>query len=232
MGLFDKIKEQASSQFDDLKQKTVDLKDTITDTEKLKEFGKEKYQEFSDNSNAKKQEKAEIKDQIDNLDVSRTYRYQTRKDLKDLTNVLNSGETALYATPGHVKDGIALIVVTDRRLLFSRKGMVFGRSMTDFPLNTINAVSYKMKIRNADVSFTNGAETIVISDIKKSDAPELVTIIKEAMATYKEKDRPNIIVNQTDGNNSNADELMKYKQLLDMGAITQEEFDRKKSELL
>jgi|GEM_PF-793828 len=29
-----------------------------------------------------------------------------------------------------------------------------------------------------------------------------------------------------------ADELLKYKQLLDMGAITQEEFDKKKSELL
>ncbi|KAI7248900.1 hypothetical protein KC345_g11805 [Hortaea werneckii] len=29
-----------------------------------------------------------------------------------------------------------------------------------------------------------------------------------------------------------ADELLKFKQLLDMGAITQEEFDRKKSELL
>lgn len=31
---------------------------------------------------------------------------------------------------------------------------------------------------------------------------------------------------------SNADSLMKYKQLLDQGAITQEEFNRKKSELL
>lgn len=33
-------------------------------------------------------------------------------------------------------------------------------------------------------------------------------------------------------NFSVADELLKFKQLLDMGAITQEEFDRKKSELL
>ena len=29
-----------------------------------------------------------------------------------------------------------------------------------------------------------------------------------------------------------ADELLKFKQLLDMGAITQEEFDKKKKELL
>ena len=32
--------------------------------------------------------------------------------------------------------------------------------------------------------------------------------------------------------NSSADEILKYKNLLDMGAITQEEYDKKKSELL
>lgn len=31
---------------------------------------------------------------------------------------------------------------------------------------------------------------------------------------------------------SSADELLKFKQLLDMGAITQEEFDVKKKQLL
>ena len=33
-------------------------------------------------------------------------------------------------------------------------------------------------------------------------------------------------------NSSNADELKKYKELLDMGVISQEEFDAKKKELL
>ena len=33
-------------------------------------------------------------------------------------------------------------------------------------------------------------------------------------------------------NNSNADEIIKFKQLLDEGIITQEEFDKKKQELL
>jgi len=38
--------------------------------------------------------------------------------------------------------------------------------------------------------------------------------------------------NDSAGKNSNADELMKYKELLDKGAITQEEFDKKKTQLL
>jgi len=36
------------------------------------------------------------------------------------------------------------------------------------------------------------------------------------------------IVNQVSG----ADEILKYKQLLDAGVLTQEEFDRKKQEIL
>lgn len=39
-------------------------------------------------------------------------------------------------------------------------------------------------------------------------------------------------LNQKETSMSNADEIMKYKQLLDGGAITQEEFDAKKKQLL
>ncbi len=41
-----------------------------------------------------------------------------------------------------------------------------------------------------------------------------------------------VVVNDTSETLSNADELKKFKELLDMGAITQEEFDAKKKELL
>ena len=40
------------------------------------------------------------------------------------------------------------------------------------------------------------------------------------------------IINNIQESSTNADELKKYKELFDMGAITQEEFDAKKKELL
>lgn len=42
----------------------------------------------------------------------------------------------------------------------------------------------------------------------------------------------NINQNAIINNNSNADELKKYKELLDSGIITQEEFEKKKQQLL
>ncbi|WP_419724593.1 SHOCT domain-containing protein [Terrisporobacter petrolearius] len=46
--------------------------------------------------------------------------------------------------------------------------------------------------------------------------------IKQYLESYK----PN------NTNNSSADEILKYKNLLDMGAITEEEFNDKKKQLL
>lgn len=56
---------------------------------------------------------------------------------------------------------------------------------------------------------------------KKSE--EIYNYILEKIHEYKEKGTNNI---------SNADEIMKFKQLLDQGIISQEEFDKKKQELL
>jgi hypothetical protein len=46
------------------------------------------------------------------------------------------------------------------------------------------------------------------------------------------KEEPINVINNIQQTATNADELKKYKDLLDSGAITQEEFDAKKKELL
>ncbi len=60
---------------------------------------------------------------------------------------------------------------------------------------------------------------VVISFVKRS--PLIAPTVSE---------QPQVVNNIQE--TSNADELLKYKNLLDQGAITQEEYDKKKSELL
>lgn len=59
---------------------------------------------------------------------------------------------------------------------------------------------------------------------------DLFLQIKEAMDKYKEQE--NNVPENPASPISSADELMKYKALLDSGIITQEEFDCKKKQLL
>ena len=59
-------------------------------------------------------------------------------------------------------------------------------------------------------------------------AEEMVKYIEEKIGEYKRGKNGTTVVQPV----STADELKKFKELLDMGAITQEEFEAKKKELL
>lgn len=62
-----------------------------------------------------------------------------------------------------------------------------------------------------------------------NDLYDIIAVIKAGMNAVKEK---NEIISHSVQNNSSLDEIKKLKELLDMNAITQEEFDAKKKELL
>lgn len=67
--------------------------------------------------------------------------------------------------------------------------------------------------------------TITINSKENEIAEKIVAYIQEKI---KEARQPKVAVAPT----SAADELKKFKELLDMGVITQEEFDAKKKQLL
>lgn len=67
--------------------------------------------------------------------------------------------------------------------------------------------------------------TITINSNENEIAEKMVAYIQEKI---KEARQPKVAVAAT----SAADELKKFKELLDMGVITQEEFDTKKKQLL
>ena len=74
---------------------------------------------------------------------------------------------------------------------------------------------YKIKFGNIDISFVYKVQGIfdeAISKTQGNDANQDNTVIQAAL--------------------SPADEIKKFKELLDMGVITQEEFDAKKKQLL
>ena len=61
-----------------------------------------------------------------------------------------------------------------------------------------------------------------------ADAKEALAYIEQYRSEHKQGGGQTTIINQVSG----ADELKKYKELLDIGAITQEEFDEKKRQIL
>lgn len=122
--------------------------------------------------------------------------------------------------------GQCAIVVTDKRVYGK---VAFGKQV-DLPIDLISSVA-KVKIFSA-IAVSTSSGVIRFSLVK--NAEDVFNAISELL-----KERQSKIATPTvqttikqEISQSNADELKKFKELLDMGIISQEEFDEKKKQLL
>ena len=70
------------------------------------------------------------------------------------------------------------------------------------------------------------------ASVTNEQAAEMADFIREKIRGAHRKDAQTVVVGQTSAPLSAADELKKFKELLDAGVITQEEFDERKKQLL
>ena len=129
---------------------------------------------------------------------------------------------AIFATIFYILVSKIELTVTDKRVYGTT---AFGKRV-DLPLDMISAVGTGM-FKSIAISTTSGV--IKFSFMENRDA--IHTAISKLLV-----DRQGKTVSATtikpEIPQSNADELRKYKELLDEGVITQEEFDAKKKQLL
>ncbi len=114
------------------------------------------------------------------------------------------------------------LVVTDKRIYGCA---IFGRRL-DYPLDAITSVGTCM-FHGITVTTSSGA--MVFTMLKNNH--EIYKIISDLLVERQGKSNTSTTVIQ-EVPQSNADELKKFKELLDMGVITKEEFDAKKKQLL
>ena len=104
----------------------------------------------------------------------------------------------------------------------------FGKRV-DLPLDMISAVSTSSIFKGLTVATSSG----VIKFTFLENRDELHEAISKLLMERQGKEKPAAVTTiKQDIPQSNADELKKYKELLDSGVITQEEFDAKKKQLL
>lgn len=121
-----------------------------------------------------------------------------------------------------IYSGKSEITVTDKR--------VYGKARSkqvNLPLDSISAVSI-YRFKGISVSTASGA----ICFIGIANRDELYNTISSLLIERQSPKNAPAVASQPQPVVSTADELKKYKELLDSGIITQEEFDAKKKQLL
>lgn len=115
------------------------------------------------------------------------------------------------------------LTVTDKRVYGCA---TFGKRV-DLPLDAISAVGTSSR-NGIDVTTASGA--IKFKYIMNHD--ELHSAISDLLVKRQSKPATATTTIKQEIPQSNADEIKKYKELLDTGVISQEEFDAKKKQLL
>ena len=166
---------------------------------------------------------------IDSQDV-----WHTRKEVSRLKDVLDDDELIMFATTGIDENGhTVLAVVTNRRVFLYNANMFVGGDITDIPFNKISAVSINAGLVLAGVKITSDLGSVSLRNITKNSAKKLRDELYSQIKNLNQsKNQKNNHPSENSHNLSDVEQIKQFKQLLDDGILTQEEFDAKKKQIL
>lgn len=116
------------------------------------------------------------------------------------------------------------LTITDKRIY----GKVAWGKRVDLPVDSVSATATVQGLKGVSVSTSSGRISFLV--IKNAD--EIYKVINNLLVERQQEPAkaaaPTTIIQQSD----DAEQLQKFKALLDSGVITQEEFDAKKKQIL
>jgi hypothetical protein len=146
----------------------------------------------------------------------------------NLAQIISDGETIKYAIEGiDEKSQTTPLIITDKAVYSMSQGLFMASGASSVPLSTITSVSsVKGKLGGLyqNIVIAEGAIVHTVG-VAAPAVSTIISTINTLMAQAQQQQVPAAAVSQ-------ADELAKFKKLLDDGVLTQEEFDKKKAQIL
>ena len=160
--------------------------------------------------------------------------FRLETHLNHLKASLDLNEEVIYLFTGLAEnwgnDTTACAVSSNDTFIFASKPLI-GDKTKRISLSDIKEISVLNKLITNQVVFETLTEKFAVNLGSSEKVNEVAKIVRSYVTNFKTQKR---ISEKPNGGKpiSVADELLKFKQLLDAGVITQEEFDKKKAELL
>lgn len=164
--------------------------------------------------------------------------FLTKKELDYLPEILQDTEQVIAFSSGLMDSHSWLIVLTDRRIIFLDKGMIYGLKQEVIPLNRVSAVSGSTGILFGDIVITDGAKNRKITNVLKKTVKIFTNRCQEAIDAISQRQyQPQIsqntqsqIIQKTE--QDPYEKLEKLANLKEKGIISQEEFEEEKKKIL
>ena len=160
-------------------------------------------------------------------------KFGTKKEVKELPNILHDDEELLYITSGFLDGNTWLVSCTNERIIFLDKGMIYGLKQKQIPLDKVNSVEHSKGLLLGKITIWDGASKFTIDNIQKNALDPMVNCINDAIKQYKNN------VNNLNSNNSNnnldddiVSKLERLAKLKEQGILSEEEFQQGKFKIL
>lgn len=164
------------------------------------------------------------------------HRFFTSKEIRYLPQVLVEGEVIHGITSGFYESKTWIIVITNMRLVFLDKGMLFGLKQVDMPLSQIDSISHKTGLLFGEIKVATASGAKTIGSITKRDVVKIASIIAGLVhgggtlpqASPSESQAADLYATRKDL----ASQLERLAALREKGVLTEEEFQVSKARIL
>lgn len=154
----------------------------------------------------------------------------TKKELNHLPEILSDGEQVIAFTSGLMNGHTWLLTLTDRRIIFLDKGMIYGLKQTTIDLDKVNSISCRTRIIFGEITIEDGASSRRINNVWKKTVVAFTNKVRDAIEARKSASR-HAPAPQAGGDDV-VTKLEKLAVMLEKGIINQEEFAQQKARIL
>ena len=159
--------------------------------------------------------------------------FGTKKEIRELPNILHDDEELLYITSGFLDGNTWLISCTNERIIFLDKGMVYGLKQKEIPLDKINSVEHSKGLMLGKITIWDGAAQITIENIQKKSLDPMLNTINSAIKAFKNTTNNNINnIDNTINDEDIVSKLERLARLKEQGILSEEEFLQGKLKIL
>lgn len=156
-----------------------------------------------------------------------------KKELNYLPEVLEDKEQVLSFSSGFMDGRTWLITLTDKRIIFLSKGIIYGIEQVDINLDAINTISGKTSILFGSIFIQDGTYERKIENVRKSTVEPFTDIVMKAMEDNKQPiKKPTVPTKAQKTIADPFENLEKLAALKEKGIVSEHEFNIAKRNLL
>jgi hypothetical protein len=174
----------------------------------------------------------ELRPDIERARSLMSYKLGSNREIRRLAEYLWDDEEVERMVNARYGGGTGLLVLTNRRLLFLKDGMM-KQTLEDFPLDKVSSVQWSSGLTLGKLTIFASGNKAEVDQVQKKDGKDLADHVRERIAGGSASSGPvSTPAASSSAAASVADELKKLAELRDAGVLTEGEFAAQKARLL